>query len=479
MKIAVLGATGFIGRALVARLQRDQHHVVAISRDSTRARGMLGHDVEHVALHDLERAIRGADAVVNLAGGNILARRWSDRRKRDLRESRVGLTRRLVEAIGAERARPRVLISASAVGYYGDSGTRVVDEMTPVGTGFLAALCRDWEEEATRAQALGVRVAIPRFGVVLGPEGGAWPALERALASGFGGALGSGEQIVPWVHLEDAVEAVVAMLESEGWRGAFNVAAPSPLDQAELSRVVGRRLGRSLGPRVPGGFLRLVLGERAEALLSSQRAEPRALLQRGFAFRFPELPAAVDALRGLTESVRITPAGAEAANAAGWGRATHSLTQVTELGAGVDEVFEYFSRAQNLGPMTPAWAQFRILGAPPTRVHDGLTIDYRLSLLRLPVRWRTSIARWEPGRRFVDVQARGPYRLWWHEHRFEGSGEQTRMVDTVHYALPLGPIGRVVHRFVVAPTLRRIFGFRRAAIAFRFGLRRVAGRSAA
>jgi uncharacterized protein (TIGR01777 family) len=479
MRVAITGATGFIGRALVARLQRDGHHVTALSRSPARARGLLGEELEIADFEGLARAVDGSDAVINLAGENVLARRWSRARKTRIEESRVGVTQRVVDAIASARNKPRVLVSASAVGFYGERGLESVDERAPRGAGFLAELCERWESTAESAEDSGVRVVLPRIGIVLGPEGGAWPALRRAFDSGFGGVLGDGTQMVPWIHLDDAVEALITLVSDPGWNGPVNLTAPSPLTNEELSRTIAQRLGRSLGPAAPAWLLRLGLGERADALLHGQRALPRALESRGFSFLYGDLGSAVDALLALEDSVHIAPASVESADSFRWGRARHTLTQVTELDAGLDEVYAYFSRAQNLGPMTPAWTEFEILGEPPAEIEEGETIDYRLKLGPVPVRWRTLIARWQPGQSFVDVQARGAYSLWWHEHRFEVDGARTRMVVTVHYALPFGPLGRLVHRWFVARTLRRIFGFRRAAMAFRFGVADRAMRSAA
>jgi hypothetical protein len=298
MRILLTGATGFIGRALVRRLLRVGHAASAWVRDTERARHALGPDVTLHASDGPEAwrgALSGAGAVVNLAGEPLFGRRWTAARRRALVESRIGLTTRLVEAIAALPldARPRVLVSASAVGYYGDRADETLTEESPPGTGFLADLCRDWEQSARSAEALGVRVVCFRLGIVLGTEGGALQAMLPAFRWGFGGPLGSGLQYVPWIHVEDLVASLAAAMEDDRYRGPFNAVAPGAVPQGAFARALGRVLGRPAFVPVPGWALRLAIGGAAEAILSSQRAEPRRLLDQGFRFRFAVIDAAL------------------------------------------------------------------------------------------------------------------------------------------------------------------------------------------
>jgi uncharacterized protein (TIGR01777 family) len=298
MRVLVTGTTGFVGRALVPRLQRGGHAVSAWVRDAERARPVLAPDV---ALHAAggpeawRAALAGAEAVVNLAGEPLFGKRWTAARRRALVESRVGLTTRLVEAIAAlpPAARPRVLVSASAVGYYGDRGDEPLTEESAPGTGFLADLCRSWEGAAQAAEGLGVRAALARLGIVLGPGGGALAAMLPAFRWGFGGPLGSGLQYVPWIHLADLVESLASALEDDRTRGPFNAVAPGALPQGAFARAIGRALHRPAFFPVPGWVLRLAVGGAAQAVLSGQRAEPRRLDALGFRFRFPDLDAAL------------------------------------------------------------------------------------------------------------------------------------------------------------------------------------------
>lgn len=473
LHVLVTGATGFVGRALVARLQRDGHRVSAWVRRPGAASSRLGADVHLVPMEDGDAALRaalaGVDAVVNLAGEPIAAGRWTRARKRALVSSRVDLTDRLVAALREAAPRPRVLVSASAVGYYGDRGDAPLTEASPPADGFLADLTRRWEASAEAAAEAGVRVVIPRIGVVLGPEGGALARLLPVFRAGLGGPLATGRQWMPWIHLRDLVEILVRAVEDERLRGPYAAVAPEPVTNATFTRVLARALGRSAPFRVPAPVLRAAMGEAAGILTASQRVVPERLLAADHAFRFESLGPALADLLAPAGEVRMGPPDPRPGDLPAGARPRHLLRQRTTVDAPIDEVFDFFSRAENLALLTPAWTDFRILGELPREVRAGTLISYRLRLGPVPVRWKTRIERWEPGRRFVDRQLRGPYRLWWHEHRFEADGERTHMEDRVYYTLPFGPLGRLVHRLVVGAVLRRIFAYRTHVITLRFG----------
>jgi uncharacterized protein (TIGR01777 family) len=475
MRVFVTGVTGLVGRALALRLARDGHEVVGWVRDPAAARARLGDAVTLVRIADgdaaLDDAIERADAVVNLAGAPV-AKRWTRTHLRALEDSRVGLTQRVVQAMRRARRPPEVLVSASAVGYYGDRGEERLTEESAPGHDLLARLCVRWEAAAREAEAPGTRVAILRIGIVLDGEGGMIAALRPTFALGLGATLGRGAQRVPFIHLRDLVELVVTALEDRRYTGPINAVAPAPATQRELVRALARALGRPAVLRVPAVALRLALGRAADVVLHGQAAVPRRALALGFRFRFPALDAALrDVVDGGRSGVvqgpaRDVPDGRPLAER----RPRYLLEQRTLIAAPRGAVFDFFRRAENLGPMTPPALAFEILTPTPIEMHEGREIDYRIRLLGVPMGWKTRIEAWEPETRFVDLQLRGPYRLWYHEHRFEDRGEATLMIDRVWYAPPLGPLGRVAHRLMVGPMLRRIFGHRRVAIDLRFGL---------
>jgi uncharacterized protein (TIGR01777 family) len=297
-KIVVTGATGFIGTALVEALRLAGRAVVVLSRDADRARTALG-DVTAVTC-DLQRlgswtsALAGADAVVHLAGEPVAARRWDARQKQRLRDSRVEATRTLVEAIAAlpVGSRPRALISASGTDYYPFAPDTEFDddevtETASPGDSFLARLCRDWEAEAGAAGPLGVRVASTRIGMVLGP-GGALAKLTTPFRMFVGGPIGNGRQWVPWIHRDDAVRAIMTALTDERYAGPINLVAGS-VRNAELSRALGKALGRPSWLPVPGFALRAAVGEFADYVLHGRRVIPRRLQELGFTWTYPDL----------------------------------------------------------------------------------------------------------------------------------------------------------------------------------------------
>jgi uncharacterized protein len=239
----------------------------------------------------------GADAVVNLAGASIAGGRWTKERKALLHSSRIDTTRALVNALAKMNARPRVLVSASAIGIYGDRGEEVLTEESKPGTDFLAGLAREWEAEALKAEALGIRVVLARFGIILARQGGALAKMLLPFKLGAGGRLGSGRQWMSWIALEDVVGIVRFAIENGSVRGAVNVVAPGAVQNAEFTKALAKAVHRPALFPAPAFALRLMLGEMADALLlSSQRVAPQRLQQLGFRFQRADLPSALVAL---------------------------------------------------------------------------------------------------------------------------------------------------------------------------------------
>jgi uncharacterized protein len=304
VQIVIAGGSGFLGSALVRRLEHDGHRARVLTRRPTSDRDiawMPTAEGEHSAPAPWAHALDGIDVVVNLAGEGIADRRWSEERKRALRASRLLPTRSLVTTIRSVARPPAVFISGSAVGYYGPQGNELVTESTPPGTDFLARLSVEWEQEAERASAT-TRVVRIRTGLVLHPDGGVLSKMLLPFRLGVGGPFGSGTQYMPWIHLDDWVALVLWVMTRSDADGAFNATAPTPVTNAEFTGALGRTLGRPTFMRVPAVALRLLLGELAESLLTGQRAIPERAEGMGFQFRFREIgPALRDLLRD-TES---------------------------------------------------------------------------------------------------------------------------------------------------------------------------------
>lgn len=296
MKILISGASGLVGTALTATLRAEGHEVARLVRPGGAASpGDVRWDPERVFVN--VAAMEGADAVVNLNGASIGGGRWTPERKKLLRTSRVDSTRVLVDALGKLNRKPSLLVSASAVGYYGNRGDEILEESSAAGNDFLALLSRDWEAEASRAETHGIRTVITRFGVILSAEGGALPRMLTPFKLGVGGRLGNGEQWMSWIALEDVVGILRGILTNEKLRGAVNVVAPNPVQNSEFTRVLASVLHRPAIFPAPAFALRLALGEMADALLlSSQRARSEQLPALGYAFRFENLEPALHAI---------------------------------------------------------------------------------------------------------------------------------------------------------------------------------------
>jgi hypothetical protein len=474
MRIFLTGATGFLGRALVLLARREGHEVVAWVRSRERGRTLLGDQAELVVDDGGEPALASAlarcDAVLNLAGAPVLSR-WTAARRAELRASRVDLTARLARALASLERRPRVLVSGSAVGFYGDRGAEELDEESRGGQGFLPELCTAWESAARAAEACGLRVVLLRTGVVLGLDGGALVQMLPPFRLGLGGRLASGQQHVPWIHVEDWARIALRALADEDLRGPLNAVAPRAVTNREFTRVLGAVLEKPTPFPVPGLALRALFGAAASILLESQRVSPRRLLARGFEFAHPDLE---DALRDLLvrrrpSLGRLEQAPREFESAYLAARAPrHELRASSELDVPLREAYRFFSAPENLGLLTPLGLGLAI-GSRSGSLAAGATIDYRLRLGPFPLAWRTRFEAWQENQRFVDVQERGPYRAWWHEHRFEARPGGTRMHDRVLYSLPFGPLGRLAHRLFVADQLADIFAQRGLAIRLRFG----------
>ena len=307
MKVVIAGSSGLVGTALVSSLRRDSHSVVRLIRPATTAQApgsATGVMVEwnpaasgELPFGNNQDKVEGADAVVNLAGASIAAGRWTEKRKALLRSSRVQTTRELVTAMGKLRARPKVLVSASAIGYYGSRGDEVLTEESRPGGDFLARAAEEWEAEAVKAEALGMRVVRARFGIILAKHGGALQQMMRPFRLGVGGRLGSGQQWMSWVTLEDVVGILRWALESASVAEVVNVVAPGPVRNAEFTRELARAMRRPAIFPAPALALRLALGEMADALLlSSQRVRPARLEQAAYRFLHPDLATALTAV---------------------------------------------------------------------------------------------------------------------------------------------------------------------------------------
>ncbi|MCV4264612.1 TIGR01777 family oxidoreductase [Pseudomonas capsici] len=298
MHILLTGGTGLIGRALCRLWSAQGHQLTVWSRRPTEVAELCGPSVRGIArLEELNE--HSIDAVINLAGAPIADRPWTRKRRLLLWSSRIGLTEQLLAWLEGRQQKPEVLISGSAVGWYGDSAEHELDESSrPIKEDFASQLCSAWEETAQRAEALGIRVALIRTGLVVSDQGGFVQRLLLPFKLGLGGPIGNGRQWMPWIHIDDQIAAIDFLLNRRDARGPYNLCAPSPVRNREFARTLAGVLRRPAFMPLPGLVLRVALGELSVLLLGGQRARPARLLEAGFTFRFTDLRAALSEFSG-------------------------------------------------------------------------------------------------------------------------------------------------------------------------------------
>jgi len=450
MRVVVTGGSGFIGHAVIAALIARGDDVVATSRKiAGREHAERGPAwIQFDPLGQPNPApFEGADAVIHLAGESV-AGRWTLQKKKEIFDSRVLGTRTVVASIAACARPPKALIAASATGYYGNRADAPLVESDAPGDDFLASVCIAWEREALAAERLGVRVAVLRQGIVLGPGGGALTPMLPPFRAGIGGPLGSGAQWWPWIHIEDAVALLLFALDRDQ-RGPLNAVSPDIATNARFSHALGYALRRPALAYAPPFALYAVLGGFAQGLLASQLVLPANAVDAGFVFKHENLELALlDILApGSSRSV-----------------ATQSLVLESFVDVPIEKAFAVLADARTLERTTPPEFSLRFIQPPPVGLRRGATVEYSLRLRAVQMKWKSLIADWRPGVRFTDYALRGPFELWRHEHVFAARGRsQTLLRDSVTYSLPLAPLSDLALP-IVRSDLARIFAYRSARI---------------
>ncbi len=449
MRVLMTGATGLIGKEIGKRLIEKGHTVTALVRNTDEARKNLPFPARLVAWKagdEIPReALKEVEGVINLAGESIAGGRWTPERKKRILNSRVETTRALVEACGGVK----VFVSGSATGLYGDRGDEILDETSTKGEGFLADVVEKWEAELQ--PLVKPRVAIIRTSVVFAKHGGALEKLLPLFERGVAGKLGDGQQWMSWIHLDDIARLFIFALENENAKGPLNGSAPEPVRNERFTKELARALGKSTFLPVPEVALKLALGEMSTSVLDSQRVLPKKAEELGFKFDYPEV---VSALTEIARPYRDNH---------------HEMFSEQWLPLKPEELFPFYCDEKNLERLTPPFLKFNVVGKSTDEIQTGTLIDYKLSLHGLPFGWRTEIRDWEPNKRFVDTQLKGPYSRWYHEHDFIPLGGGTLIRDRVSYKLPLGALGDTLAGWKVTGDVKKIFDYRREVIDQKFG----------
>ena len=452
MKILVTGATGLVGKRLCRELAMRGHQLIVITRSRAAAQQTI--PAPHTAIEWQEaenqdyllksEALKNIDAVIHLAGVSIAARRWTPEFKAALRDSRIQVAKTLEHILKTTgNLRPKVMISASAIGYYGDCGDAPVDESHGPGRDFLAQLCQDWEHSLFETPEIEARKVALRIGIVLGRCGGALEKMVGAFSSGIAAYLGSGKQWVSWIHVDDLVSLILESIENEAYTGPINACSPNPVTQKEMTRELATLLHSFATVPAPKPILRATQGQVADALLSSQKIVPAKLQSLNFKFKYPKMQDALQEILGQSYAL-----GFEEHRTQCW------------VPQPIERVFEFFSEAKNLEAITPPWLHFKILSQSTPKIEKGTLITYQLRLHGIPLAWKTEITDWAPLQMFTDTQLKGPYRVWRHTHAFTALQGGTLMEDRVLYQLPMGRLGKTVAGAFVKKDVNQIFNYR-------------------
>lgn len=449
MKILITGGTGLIGQHLGKELVHQGHSLVVVTRDQKKASRELSYPAELIEadLNQgplLDSRVQSIEAVIHLAGESVADSNWSQARKDAIKESRRRGTRNLV--LSFKDNPPRVFISASAIGYYGDRGDEELTEASSKGQGFLADVCEAWEDEVLKSTLMSkeMRGVSFRLGLVLSPHGGALAKLIPVFQNGVGGSLNGGQAWMSWIHIQDVVRLFSWALTEEKASGVINATAPVPIRNQLFTQELARALAVSVGPPVPGIALKLLYGEMSEAILGSQKVIPCRALDLGYEFRWR---LSEDALEDVCK----------------YHRGGHQvLISEQYLPFKKEKIFSFFSNAANLEKITPPLLEFHMQPLSNPDLRAGSLINYKLKVHGVPMRWQTRIEDWNPPHQFSDMQLKGPYSKWFHVHRFEDLGPGTLMTDIVRYRVPLGWLGRLAAGSFVRGDIEKIFAFRRS-----------------
>lgn len=438
VKVLVTGPTGLIGKALIHRLLKEGHEAVALARSPSQVSEL---DSKNIYQWDGTRpppleAFSGVEAVIHLAGEGIANKLWTTNQKKKLFDSRVLGTRNLVKAISQMPNKPQVLISASAIGFYGEDEQKEFDESSPKGQGFLADLCSAWEQESLAAKSLGVHVIIARLGLVLSKEGGFLSKMAPV-------TLGDGQQWMSWIHIEDLLSFFIKALNRTKSSEIYNLVSPEPLTNKDFTNVYSKKMGFPFVLSAPAFVLRGLMGEMSTLLLGSQKVRPQKLKEEGFSFQFPELPKALENLFGADTFLDNY----------------HNVNQFIPIEK--EKLFPFFSRAENLELITPPWLNFKITKKSADEISQGVNIEYKLKIHGVPVTWVTLISDWNPSSSFVDEQIKGPYSKWHHKHVFYPVQGGTLVRDEVTFRVPGWIFGKLFLTPWIRKDVNKIFSFRK------------------
>lgn len=447
--ILLTGATGLIGKELGLALVRKGYTLIGLTRNIQKAKLQAPYPSQWIEC-DIEKSSPDLsefqiDAVIHLAGEGIAEKSWSQEQKNKILSSRVQGTKNLAAAIKAQK-QLKAIVGASAIGIYRPTnGDEIADENFEHGRAFLSEVTEKWEESSSAFSQLA-RTVIYRIGVVLSNEGGALPKMTFPAKIFASSRIGSGEQWMSWIHIDDVVDALIAGIEKKNLNGTYNLVAPEPAQQSDFAKLIAKSMKALSGPPIPSFMLQIMLGEQAQLVTTSLKISSQKLSSSGFVFRFANLAEALDDLLSPSQE----------------GKTVLVFKQYFALPR--EKVFHFFCDAGNLEKITPPSLNFKILSMSTPQIQAGTLINYKLKIHGVPIHWTTQIETWEKNIKFTDTQLKGPYSLWHHTHLFEDLAEGTLMTDVLIYKLPLMQMGRTAAQALVDKDVESIFKFRRECV---------------
>lgn len=448
--ILITGATGLIGSELVRHFFKLGFNLVLVGRNQKKLKKSFQIPCNFVEWDFKSQfpieCLQNVDHIIHLAGAPIAAKRWSRKVKKEIFDSRVISTSRLIEAVKSSQQKIKTIICSSAIGFYGDAGDAICTENSPVGKGFLGETAAAWENAFfdTGLKESGVRQVAVRTGIVLSLSGGAFSKMIAPFRIGLGGKIGSGTQWMSWIHIDDLVRLFETCVYNSAIIGPINGVSPTPIQNKHFTNQLNCFLKKPSFLSVPNIILRGILGEMSQLVLDSQRVVPTKALAQGFQFRFNTIDEVFKDLLG--------------------GYGNHLFKNFLWVPNSQKDVFDFFSDAKNLEKITPNWLNFRIVSMSTPEIQKGTLIKYKLKIKGLPFTWVTLISKWDNPNLFVDEQLKGPYKKWHHTHSFETIQKGTFIDDVVYYSLPFGQLGEFVAGGMVRNDIENIFMHRNEVI---------------
>jgi uncharacterized protein (TIGR01777 family) len=456
LKILITGATGLVGKHLLETLvKKGYDDIRVLTRNKILANSSTSVPAEFFEWNPetnfLETgALDGVDIIIHLAGENVAGGRWSESRKKRILDSRKNSTQLLINEIKKQSSAPQKFISASAVGIYGDCGEQVITNDGALANDFLAEVCKSWEHITLNHNIPGMKSHCLRTGVVLSADGGALTKMLPAFFTGLAGRLGSGQQYMSWIHIDDLVNQYIYLIENDGKSNIYNSTSPVPVTNTVFTKILGSVIHRPTFMPLPESVLKILLGEMSDILLKGQRVVPDQFLKEGFEFKFATLDAA------LSDILKYKINGETILEKYQW------IKQPTQ------NIFHFFSDENNLELITPPYLHFKVSDKSTEKIAINTLINYKLKIHGIPVVWKSKITNFVNNKTFTDVQLSGPYSKWVHQHDFIPYKDGTLIYDKVIYKIPMGIIGKLFAGYFINKDIQNIFKYRSKIINKQF-----------